>query len=102
MVVFGNMDPCKRPDSSFGEGIVSTSGSVPPSSGFVAISKNVLWIRALLLAVSNCALLSVVLPSGCSVARVDVETMVVEVVLVDLQLPSVLVPEPACFFCLTL
>ena len=30
------------------------------------------------------------------------ETMVVEVVLVDLQLLSVLVPEPACFFCLTL
>ena len=102
MEVSGNVDPCERPDSSFGEGIVLTSGSVPPSSGFVAISENVLWIRALLLAVSNCALLSVVSPSGCSVAQVDVETMVVEVVLVDLQLLSALVPVPVCFFCLTL
>ena len=100
--VSGNVGPCKHPDSSFGEGIVLTSGSVPPSSGFVVISENVLWICALHLALSSCALLSVVLPSGCSVAWVDVETMVVEVVLVDLQLPSVLVPEPACFFCLTL
>ena len=96
------MDPCERPDSSFVEGIVWTSGSVPPSSGFVAISENVLWIRALLLAVSNCALLSVVLPSGCSVAQVDVETMVVEVILVDLQLLSALVPVPVCFFYSTL
>ena len=40
--VSGNVGPYKRPDSSFGEGILSTSGSSPPSSGFVAISKNVL------------------------------------------------------------
>ena len=32
----------------------------------------------------------------------DVETMVVEVVLVDLQLLSALVSVPVCFFCLTL
>ena len=102
MEVSDNVDPCERLDSSYGEGIDSTSGSIPPSSGFVAISENVLWIRALHLALSGCALLSVVSPSDCSIARVDVETMVVEVVLVDLQLLSVLVPEPACFFCLTL
>ena len=100
MEVSGNVDPCERPDSSFGEGIVSTSGSVPPSSDFVVISENVLWIRALHLAMSSCALLSVVFPSGCSIAQVDVETMVAEVPLVDLQLLSVLVP--ACFFCLLL
>ena len=82
--------------------MVLTSESVPPLSGFVVISENVLWIRALLLAVSNCALLSVVSPSGYSIAQADVETMVVEFVPVDLQLLSVLVPEPACFFCLTL
>ena len=68
----------------------------------MAISENVLWIRALLLAVPSCALLSVVSPSGYSVAQVDVETMVVEVILVDLQLFSALVPVPVCFFCLTL
>ena len=56
--VSGNVDPCEHPDNSFGEVVVLTSGSVPPSFGFVAISENVLWIRALLLAVSNCALLS--------------------------------------------
>ena len=100
MEVSGNVDPWERPDSSFGAGIVLTPGSVLPSFGFVAISENVLWIRALLLAVSNCALLSVVLPSGCSVAQVDVETMVVEVVLVDLQLLSALVPVPVCFLLL--
>ena len=102
MEVSGNVDPCECPDSFFGEEIVSTSGSVPPSFDFVAISENVLWIRALHLAVSSCALLSVVSPSGCSVAQVDVETMVARVLLVDLQLLSVLVPVPACFFCLTL
>ena len=102
MEVFGNVDPCERPDSSFDEGIVSTSGTVPPSSVFVAISENVLWIRALPLAVSNCALLSVISPSGCSVAQVDVGTMVVEVGLVDLHLLSALVPVPVCFFCWTL
>ena len=96
------MDPCERPDNSFGEEVVLTSGSIPPSFGFVAISENVLWIRALLRAVSNCAMLSVVLPSGCSLAWADVETMVVEVVLVDLQLLSALVPVPVCFFCLML
>ena len=98
----GNVGPCERPDNSFGEEVVLTSGSVPPSFDFVAISENVLWIRALSFAVSNCALLSVVLPSDCSVAQVDVETMVVEVVLVDLQLFSALVPVPVCFFYLML
>ena len=103
MEVFGNVDPCEHPDSTFGEGIVSTLRSVPPSSDFVVwISKNVLWILALHLAMSSCALLSVVSPSGCSVAQVDVETMVAGVLLVDLQLLSVLVPVPACFFCLML
>ena len=102
MEVSGNVDPCERPDNFFGEGIVSTSGSVPPSFDFVAISENVLWICALHLAVSSCALLSVVLPSGCSAVQVDAETMVVEVVLVDLQLLSALVPVPVCFFCLML
>ena len=100
--VSGNMDPYKHPDNSFGEEVVLTSGSVPPSFGFVAISENVLWIRALPLAASSCALLSVVSPSGYNVAQADVETMVVEVVLVDLQLLSALVPVPVCFFCLTL
>ena len=102
MEVFGNVDPCERPDSSFGEGIVLTSGTVPPSSDFVAISENVLWIRALPLAMSSCVLLSVVSPSGCSIAQVDVETMVAGVLLVDLQLLSVLVPVPVYFFCLML
>ena len=102
MEVSDNVDPCECLDSSFGEGIVSTSGSVPPSSGFVVISEKVLWICALHLSVSSCALLSVVAPSGCSVAQVDVETMVVEVVLVDLQLLSALVLVLVCFFCLTL
>ena len=102
MEVFGNVDPCERPDSSFDEGIVSTSGTEPPSSGSVVISQNVLWIRAIPLAVSNCALPSVVSPSVYSVAQADVETMVVEVVLVDSQLLSALVPVPVCFFCLTL
>ena len=96
------MGPCEHLDSSFDEGIVSTSGSVPPSSRFVAISENVFWIRALHLALSGCAMLSVVSPSDCSVVWVDVETIVVEVVLVDLQLFSALVTVPVCFFCLTL
>ena len=100
--VSGNVDPYERPDNIFGEEVVLTSESVPPSSGFVAISENVLWIRALPLVVSNCAVLSVVSPSGYSVAQADVETMVVEVVLVDLQLLSAPVPVPVCFFCLTL
>ena len=100
--VSGNVDPYERPDNFFGEEVVLTSGSVPPSFGFVAISENVLWIHALHLAVSSCALPSVVSPSGYSVAQADVETMVVEVILVDLQLLSALVPVPVCFFCLTL
>ena len=100
--VSGNVDPYECPDNFFGEEVVLTLRFVSPLSGFVAISENVLWIRALPLSVSSCALLSVVSPSGCSVAQVDVETMVVEVVLVDLQLLSVLVPVPVCFFCLTL
>ena len=102
MEVFGNVDPCECPDSSFDKGIVSTSGTVPPSSGFVAISQNVLWIRAIPLAMSNCALLSVVSPSVHSIAQAGVETMVVEVILVDSQLLSALVPVPVCFFCLML
>ena len=102
MEISGNVDPCKHLENFFGEVVVLTSGSVPPSFGFVAISENVLWIRTLPLAVSSCALLSVVLPLGYSVAQADVETMVVEVVLVDLQLLSALVPVPVCFFCLTL
>ena len=100
--VSGNVDPCERPDNFFGEEVVLISGSIPPSFGFVAISENVLWNCALPLAVSNCALLSVVSPSGYSVAQADVETMVVEVVLVDLQLLSALVPVPVGFCCLTL
>ena len=100
--VSGNVDPCEHPDNFFGEVVVSTSGSVPPSFGFVVISKNVLWICTLPLAVSNRALLSVVSPSGYSVAQADVEIMVVEDILVDLQLFSALVPVPVCFFCLTL
>ena len=100
--VSGNVDPYERPENFFGEEVVLTLMSVSPSSDFVAISENVLWIRALPLAVSSCALLSVVSPSGCSVAQVDVETMVVEVVLMDLQLLSALEPVPVCFFCLTL
>ena len=100
--VSGNVDPYEHPDNSFGEEVVLTSGSVPPSFGFVAISKNVLWTCALSLAVPSCALLSVVSPSGYSIAQADVETMVVEVVLGDLQLLSALVPVPVCFFCLML
>ena len=98
----GNVGPCERPDNSFGGEVVLTSGSVPPSFDFVAISENVLWIRALPFAVSSCALLSAVLPSDCSVAQVDVGTMAVEVSLVDLQSLSALVPVPVCFFCWTL
>ena len=100
--VSGNMDPYEHPDNFFGEEVVLILRFVSPSSGFVAISENVLWIRALPLLVSSCALLSVVSLSGCSVAQVDVETIFVEVVLVDLQLFSALVPVPVCFFCLTL
>ena len=100
--VSGNVDPYKHPDNFFGEEVFLTSESVPPLSGFVAISENVLWIRVIPLAVSNCALLSVVSPSGYSVVQADVETMVVEVVLVDLQLLFVLVSVPVCFFCLML
>ena len=74
--VSGNMDPCEHPDNFFGEVVVLTSGSVPPSFGFVAISENVLWICALPLVVSNCAMLSVVSPPGYSVAQADAETMV--------------------------
>ena len=66
--VSGNVDPCEHPDNSFGEEVVLTSGSIPPSSGFVAISENVLWIRVLPLAVTSCLFLSVVSPSGQNVA----------------------------------
>ena len=100
--VSGNVDLYECLDNSFGEEVVLTLGSVPPSFGFVVISENVLWIHALPLVVPSCALLSVVSPSGYSVAQADVETMVLEVILVDLQLLSALVPVPVCFFCLTL
>ena len=102
MEVFGNVDPCERPYSSFDEGIFSTSRTVPPSSGSLVISQNVLWIRAIPFAVSKCDLLSVVSPLVYSVAPADVETMVVEVVLVGSQLLSALVPVQVCSFCLTL
>ena len=95
----GNVDPCEHPDNSFGEEVVLTSGSIPPSFDFVVISENVLRIRTLPFAVSSCALLSVVSPSDCSVAQVDVGIMVVEVGLVDLQSLSALVSVPVCFFC---
>ena len=95
--VSGNVGPCERPDNSFDEEVVLTSGSIPPLFDFVAISENVLWIRALPFVVSNCALLSAVSPSDCSVAQVDVGTMVVVVGLVDLQSLSALVPAPVCF-----
>ena len=60
MEVSANVDPYEHPDNFFGEEVVLTSESVPPLSGFVAISENVLRICALHLALSNCALLSVV------------------------------------------
>ena len=94
--------PCEHPDNSFGEEVVLTSGSLPPSFGFVVISKNVLRICAPPFAVSSCALLSLVSPSDYSVAQVDVETMVVEVSLMDLQSLFAIVPVPVCFFCWTL
>ena len=95
----GDVGPCECPDNSFGEEAVLTSGSLPPSFGFVAISENVLWIRTPPFAVSSCALLSAVSPSDCSVVQVDVKTMVVEVGLMDLQLLSALVSVLVCFFC---
>ena len=102
MEVSGNVGPYERPDNFFGEEVLLTSESVPPLSGFVAISENVLWIRALPFVVSSCALLSVVSPSDCSVAQVDVGTMVDEVGLMYLQSLLALVPVPVCFFCWTL
>ena len=95
----GNVGQCECPDNSFSEEAVLTSGSLPPSFDFVAISENILWICAFPFAVSNCALLSVVVPSDCSVVQVDVETTAVEVGLVDLQLLSALVSVLVCFFC---
>ena len=68
MEVSGNVGPYECPDNFFGEEVVLTSESVPPLSGFVAISENVLWIRAIPLEVSNCVLLSVVSPLGYSIA----------------------------------
>ena len=96
--VSGNVDPCEHLDNFFGEVVVLTLGFVPPSFDFVVISENVLWIRTLPLAVPSCASLSVVSLSGYSVAQAGVETMVVAVILVDLQLLSGLVPVPVCFF----
>ena len=98
----GNVGPCGRPDNSFDGEVVLTSWSGPPSFDVVAISENVLWIRAFPFAVSHCAFAFTVSPSGCNVAQVDVGTMVVEVGLMELQLLSALVPVLVCFFCLTL
>ena len=56
----GNVGPCRRPDNSFDAEVVLTSESGPPSFDFVAISENVLWIRAFPLAVSSCAFASAV------------------------------------------
>ena len=98
----GNVGPCGHPDNSFDGEVVVTSWSGPPSFDVVAISENVLWIRAFPFAVSRCAFAFAVSPSGCNVAQVDVETMVVEVALVDLQSLSALVSVLVCFFCWTL
>ena len=98
----GNMDPCRPPDNSFDAEVVLTLWAGPPSFDVVAISENVLWIRAFLFAVSRCVFAFAVSPSGCIVAQEDVGTIVVEVGLVDFQLLSALVPVSVCFFCLTL
>ena len=98
------MGPCGRLDNSIAAEVVLTSESGLPSFDVVAISENVLWIRAFPFAVSRCAFAFAVSPSGCNVAQVDGGTMfvVVEVGLVDLQLLSALEPIPVCFFCLML
>ena len=62
--VSGNVDPCERPDNSFGEEVVLTSACVPPSFGFVAIFENVLWNRAPSLVGPTCLLPCAVSPSG--------------------------------------
>ena len=62
--VSGNMDPCERPDNSFGEEVVLTSESLPPPFGFVAIFENVFWNRAPPLAGPKCLLLCMVSQSG--------------------------------------
>ena len=100
----GNVGPCGRLDNSFAAEVALISGSGLPSFDFVAISANVLWIRALSSAVSRCAFASAVSPLGCNVVLVDLEIMVVvvEVGLVDLQLLSAPEPVPVCFFCLML
>ena len=100
----GNVGPCGRLDNSFAAEVVLTSGSGLPSFDFVAISENVLWIRAFPFAVSCCAFAFKVSPSGCIIVQVDVEIMVVvvEVGLVDLHLLSAPEPVPVCFFCLTI
>ena len=97
-----NVGPCGHPDNSFDAEVVLISWTVPPSFDVVAISENVLWIRAFPFAVSRCAFAFAVSPSGCNVAQVDVGTMVLELGLMDFQLLSALVPVSVYFFCLTL
>ena len=98
----GNVGPCGHPDNSFDGEVVVTSWTGPPSFDLVAISENVLWIRAFPSAVSSRAFASAVSPSGCNVAQVDVEIMVVEVDLGDQCLLSAPVSVPVCFSCSTL
>ena len=62
--VSGNVDPCEHPDNFFDEEVVLTSESVSPLFDFVAIFKNVLWIRAPPLADPRCLSLSVVSQLG--------------------------------------
>ena len=98
----GNVGPCERPDNSFDAEVVLTSGCGLPSFDFVANSENVLWIRAFPSAVSSRAFASAVSPSGCNVAQVDVEIMVVKVDLGDQHLLFAPVSVLVCFSCLTL
>ena len=56
----GNVGPCGHPDNSFDGEVVVTSWSGPPSFDVVAISENVLWIRAFPFAVSRRAFASAV------------------------------------------
>ena len=93
------MGPCERPDNSFDAEVVLTSGS---GLDFVANSENVLLIRAFPSAVLSRAFASAVSPSGCNVAQVDVEIMVVEVDLGDQHLLFAPVSVLVCFSCLTL
>ena len=68
--VLGNVGPCGRLDNSIDVEVVLTSESGLPLFDVVAISENVLWIRAFPYAVSRCAFAFAVSPSGCNVAQV--------------------------------